>query len=300
MLDFKRSAAAPDRVVIMGSGGFVGGAVAARLNEFDVEVTALSRAEVDLLSEGAAIRLADYLGGAESLVVTSAIAPCRSTEEMLLNVRMMREICRALEHVAVPQVIYVSSDAVYADGPVPLTEETCAAPTSLHGAMHVAREMMLRSTCAEDALCILRPSLLYGANDPHNGYGPNRFRRLAANGEDIVLFGEGEERRDHVLIDDVAEIVHLCLTHRASGVLNVATGSVTSFHDVAQLVASYFDPLPAIRTTKREGPMPHGGYRPFDIESCRTAFPDFRYTPIDDGIAKVHRATRDDVTKENA
>ena len=27
---------------------------------------------------------------------------------------------------------------------------------------------------------ILRPTLVYGANDPHNGYGPNRFRRLAA------------------------------------------------------------------------------------------------------------------------
>jgi hypothetical protein len=27
--------------------------------------------------------------------------------------------------------------------------------------------------------------------DPHNGYGPNRFRRLAAAGQEIVLFGEG-------------------------------------------------------------------------------------------------------------
>jgi nucleoside-diphosphate-sugar epimerase len=40
--------------------------------------------------------------------------------------------------------------------------------------------------------------------DPHNGYGPNRFRRLAAAGQEIVLFGGGEERRDHVLVDDVA------------------------------------------------------------------------------------------------
>jgi nucleoside-diphosphate-sugar epimerase len=37
--------------------------------------------------------------------------------------------------------------------------------------------------------------------DPHNGYGPNRFRRLAAGGEEIVLFGEGEERRDHVQVE---------------------------------------------------------------------------------------------------
>ena len=30
-------------------------------------------------------------------------------------------------------------------------------------------------------LCIVRPTLVYGANDPHNGYGPNKFIRLAHN-----------------------------------------------------------------------------------------------------------------------
>jgi hypothetical protein len=42
-----------------------------------------------------------------------------------------------------------------------------------------------------------------------------------------------------------------------------------------------------IRTTKRLGPMPHNGYRPFSIEACRKAFPDFRYTPIEEGLRKA-------------
>src|SRR5256885_1405531 len=74
-------------------------------------------------------------------------------------------------------------------------------------------------------LAILRPTLLYGAEDPHNGYGPNRFRRLANAGADITLFGEGEERRDHVLIDDLAEIVLRVLKRRSTGTLNIATGT---------------------------------------------------------------------------
>jgi UDP-glucose 4-epimerase len=41
----------------------------------------------------------------------------------------------------------------------------------------------------------VRSTLIYGEGDPHNGHGPNRFRRLAAAGQEIVLFGEGEERR---------------------------------------------------------------------------------------------------------
>jgi len=39
-----------------------------------------------------------------------------------------------------------------------------------------------------------------------------------------------------------------------------------------------------VRGTPRQGEMPHGGYRPFDIAACRRAFPDFRYTSLADGL----------------
>ena len=38
----------------------------------------------------------------------------------------------------------------------------------------------------------LRPTLIYGTDDPHNSYGPNN-NRLATKNEDIILYGEGEE-----------------------------------------------------------------------------------------------------------
>ena len=130
---------------------------------------------------------------------------------MLENISMVAPVCEALAKQSVAHVVYVSSDAVYADGPLPLTEASPAAPTSLHGAMHLAREQMLLAAGGTTPLAILRPTLVYGAGDPHNGYGPNKFRRQANRGEAIVLFGEGEERRDHVDVDDIAEIVRLVL-----------------------------------------------------------------------------------------
>jgi UDP-glucose 4-epimerase len=30
--------------------------------------------------------------------------------------------------------------------------------------------------------------------------------------------------------------------------------------------------------------MPHNGYRPFDVSATRAAFPDFRYTPLREGL----------------
>ena len=79
--------------------------------------------------------------------------------------------------------------------------------------------------------------------DPHNGYGPNRFRRLAAKGEAITLFGEGEEKRDHVHIDDVAALVSATLHQRSTGTLNIATGKSTSFREVAEMVVAHFGRL---------------------------------------------------------
>ena len=43
--------------------------------------------------------------------------------------------------------------------PLPLTEASPAAPTSLHGAMHLAREQMLLSVAGPIPLAILRPTL---------------------------------------------------------------------------------------------------------------------------------------------
>jgi UDP-glucose 4-epimerase len=273
----------PTRVVVIGSGGFVGGAIVRRLAAEGIPHLALSRRELDLLAPDAGARLAALLRAGDAVVAAAAIAPCKSTAMLVDNMRMVTAMLTGLSASAVEHVVNISSDAVYADGPVPLTESTPAAPTSLHGAMHLAREIAL-GTELRMPLAMLRPTLIYGAADPHNGYGPNRFRRLAAAGEDIVLFGEGEERRDHVAIEDVAEIAVRVLKHRSQGALNIASGEVHSFRSVAEMAAALAPKPPRISGTPRNGPMPHNGYRPFDISATRAAFADFRYTPLRDGI----------------
>ncbi len=279
---------APSRVVILGAGGFVGGQAAARLEADDIPVLRLSRGEVDLLMDGAAEKLAGLLKPEDCLVVVSAMAPCKNAAMLADNIAMMSAVCTALEQSPVAHVIYISSDAVYSDSDGPLSEDSVTAPDNLHGIMHAARELMVESVVGGTPLAILRPSLLYGLDDPHNGYGPNSFRRLAAKGEDITLFGEGEERRDHVLIDDVAEIIALVTRHKSHGALTVATGEVVSFKDLAEMVVAQFDIPVAIKGSPRKGPMPHEGYRPFDVSACREAFPEFRYTLPAEGVAQVH------------
>jgi UDP-glucose 4-epimerase len=279
----------PKRVVVIGSGGFVGGALLMRLMQAHVPVLPVDRAKVDLLGVDAADTLAGLLRPNDAVVAVAAIAPVKNTEMLADNMRLVATIIAALGKVRVAHVVNISSDAVYADGPLPLTESSPMAPTSLHGAMHLARELAFVAE-AGAPLANLRPTLIYGASDPHNGYGPNRFRRLAEQGKDIVLFGEGEERRDHVYVDDVAELIFRVLQHQSSGALNVATGEVYSFLEIANATAAIAGKAVAVKATPRVGPMPHNGYRPFDNAACKQAFPDFRYTPIGDGLRKA--ATR--------
>jgi UDP-glucose 4-epimerase len=275
----------------MGAGGFVGHAIAKRLEKDGVEVLRLTRREIDLLHPEATGRLAALLRPDDVFVAVSALAPCKTGDMLRDNVAIALAMVKAAARVGTAQVVNIGSDAVYADSAEPLNERSVTAPDTLHGVMHLAREAMFRSEIRAP-LITLRPTLIYGAGDPHNGYGPNRFRRLVANGEPIVLFGKGEERRDHVLIDDVAEIAARVIYRRSIGALNIATGVVASFRDIADAVVKLAGRDVAIRETPRAGPTPHGGYRPFDISACREAFPDFSFVPLAEGLG---RAQRDDM-----
>ena len=278
----------PERVVIMGAGGFVGSTIRRKLEAAGASILALTRAEVDLLQPEAGALLASVLHPKDSFVAASALAPVKSAEMLRDNIIMIAAMAEALKARPVAHVLNIGSDAVFADCDALLTEASCRAPSSLHGIMHLTREVMLAEAACQAPFATLRPTLIYGGDDPHNGYGPNRFQRLAQKGQDIVLFGEGEERRDHVWVEDVAELAVRILLHRSSGSLNAATGTVISFRDCAEAIVELYRSASRIIGSERSAPMPHNGYRAFDPSATRRAFPDFRYTASFDGFSKLN------------
>ena len=281
--------AKPNRVVVVGANGFVGASIADRLEQQGIETLRLTRKEIDLLTQDAASRLASLLRDGDSVVAASAIAPCKTPEMLRDNIVLGAAMVQAFACRKLAHVVNIGSDAVFADAPLPLVESSPRAPGSYHGVMHLAREIMF-DTELKSPHATIRPTLIYGALDPHNGYGPNQFRRRANKGEPIVLFGDGEERRDHVFVEDVAEIAVRVLKHRSLGSLNVASGVVTSFKEVAELAVGMAGRDVAITGSPRRGPMPHNGYRPFDTSATQTAFPDFRYTDLPEGMATAQKA----------
>jgi nucleoside-diphosphate-sugar epimerase len=278
----------PARVVIIGAGGFVGGAIAGRLKASGVETLVLTRRELDLLAASAAAKLESLLKVDDSVVMVSAVAPAKNVSMLMQNLTMAQAVCAALAAAPVQHLVYISSDAVYADDANPVTEQSYCAPSTLHGMMHAARELMLKSSTLAP-VAMLRPTLIYGAADPHGGYGPNRFRRQAERGEDIPLFGEGEEQRDHVSVDDVAELARLILFHRSQGALNAATGVATSFNQIAHIIARQFGNRVQVKELPRTVPRPHLVHRFFEISACHRAFPEFHFERLEEGLARAMR-----------
>jgi nucleoside-diphosphate-sugar epimerase len=243
---------------------------------------------LDLTEPDAADRLAALLKAEDSVVMLNAVTPDKGRDIVTLirNLVMARSVCDALTKKPCAHVAYVSSDAVYPFTAALVNEESPAAPVDLYGCMHRTREVMFESAI-KAPLAILRPTLVYGADDSHNSYGPNRFRRQAAKDGKITLGGEGEETRDHIAVGDVVRLIGLCLTHRSSGKLNLATGRSISFGELAKLVAGRFDEQVEIVFTPRGAAATH---RSFDVTACRKAFPTFIFTDLENGLTDAHRA----------
>src|SRR4051794_201812 len=176
----------PKRVVVIGAGGFVGSAIVGELGKAGITTVPLTRTDVDLLAADAAKRLKVRLSSEDAVVFVSAIAPAKTAAQLVANLRMADAACAAVRDLAPAHLLYISSDAVYADDANPVNERAAIAPSTMHGMMHAARELMFRNEYP-GPFAVLRPTLIYGTGDPHSGYGPNRFRRQAAKGEPITI-----------------------------------------------------------------------------------------------------------------
>src|SRR5688500_3158039 len=129
---------APERIVVLGAAGFVGGAVTRRLTATGVPVLALSRHDLDLTAAGAAEKLATLIRPGDAVLAAAALSPCKTVAMLVENMKMVQAMIAALSRSPAAHVINISSDAVYADLPEPLTEDSVRAPTMMHGVMHLA------------------------------------------------------------------------------------------------------------------------------------------------------------------
>tara|TARA_B100000029_G_scaffold232220_2_gene229620 strand:- start:1297 stop:2190 length:894 start_codon:yes stop_codon:yes gene_type:complete len=273
----------PKRVVIFGSSGIISKNLQIRLQKDKINFIVFGKAEINLKKKKSEKMIKKMIKKNDTIIFISAEAPVKNHEMLMNNIIMCENICNGLKNSSINQLIYISSDAVYEDAKNSITEKTNASPTSLHGLMHLIRETMLKKYF-NSKLCILRPTLIYGVGDTHLGYGPNRFLKLSLKNIDLNIFGNGEERRDHILVDNIIDIMIKCINKKGVGNLNLATGKVISFMNIAKIILGMLNSKSKIKKIKRMGPMPHNGYRAFNIRSIKKNFKEVYISNILEGL----------------
>ena len=267
----------PNRVIIFGSNGFIAKNVKKELLKQKVKFKSIGKSRVNLTNKKSIKKVKKIIKRNDVVLFISAKAPVKDEKMFIENILMMKNFLSGAKGKKLSYFIYVSSDAVYSDSKKLISEKSETYPQSLHGIMHLTREFMFK-TFINAPTCIVRPTLIYGKDDPHNGYGPNRFVRLAKKNLKIQLFGKGEERRDHVSILDVSKIIVNAILFKTLGTLNICTGKVFSFNRVAKMIVDATNSKSKVTFSKRSGPMPHNGYRAFDVSLIGRIYPNFEFT----------------------
>ena len=152
-------------------------------------------------------------------------------------------------------------------GPVELlltTEDSELSPSSVYGITKQTQEQLVRTVCASIGIdsVIFRYQNVYGAgqslSNPYTGI-LSIFSTIIKNHNKINLFEDGQETRDFVYIDDVADATILGLLKDSGNghTFNVGTGELTTVETVAKtLMAKYGVQVPCKIT---------GNYRLGDI-----------------------------------
>jgi ADP-L-glycero-D-manno-heptose 6-epimerase len=254
--------------VVTGAAGFIGSRLVAALNREGItEILAVDNLEnVDKLPNLVGCEIEDYLdkrefiarleagqfdGSVEAVLHQGACSDTLAADGRYVmenNYRYSRALLGWCQEEEVP-LVYASSAAVYGAGAAGFREErACEAPLNVYGYSKFLFDQHVRRTLPARAAQIvgLRYFNVYGPNEAHKGrmasVAWHAWHQLAAEGRVKLFvgsggFGDGEQRRDFIHVDDVVQLNLHFLEHRErSGIFNCGTGRAQSFNELAAAV----------------------------------------------------------------
>ncbi len=249
------------RILITGGAGFIGASLANRLVEEGHHVRVLDDlsagdpAHLDpkvLFTRGDVRDVPKLWTLLQDVTCVYHLAARVSVPESILyprdyndvNVGGTVSLLEAVRDVGVKRVVLTSSGAVYGEQvEQPVKERATPHPTSPYAASKIAAECYVSTIGALYGIetVILRIFNAYGPGQfvpPAHAPVIPQFLKQALGGGSLVVFGDGNQSRDFVYIDDVVDA--LAVAARAEGVegkiINVGSGQETSINELVRKV----------------------------------------------------------------
>lgn len=270
-------------LVLIGASGFVGRVMLEVCTVKNYKVVPVTSSYCNLLLETSKKTLKDLISADDNIVMLAANTPEKLQGYHLAsdNIKMLKNFLDVISEIEFRHLVYISSDAIFSFEHEMINEQSPKIPETLYGYSHLVREEMLKTTILAKKLTILRPCSIYGHGDTHNAYGVMSFIRQALSEQQIMIFGDGKDTRDHVLVDDLAYCIHSAFENQIYGEFNYATGAAINFRDLAEIVAKSITSKIKIISRPRIISVKH---RRFDISKLKNSFPNHCPRNVIDGI----------------
>lgn len=298
------------RICVTGGLGFIGSRVAALLlrSGNSISIIDTSRRAVRGVPDGLALHAVDIrdsaavdrvLQGVDAVIHLAALQSvlrCEREPALVhdINVAGTRVIARSARRSGVGRLVFASSAAVYGDRPIAGRAGGRATALGVYGRSKLAAEEAIADECAGSDV-ETRALRLY------NVYGPGQARQpphaavpaalsAARSGEPFTVRGSGEQVRDYIHVDDVADVIAAELHggSRREPPLDVGTGTGTS---IARLLS---DVEHVTGRTLRRWCVPAGTgeirWSVADVGPLRTRHPRFSPRSLRTGLAQTVEA----------
>lgn len=231
--------------------------------------------------------------GADPSVPRSMADPAASYES---NVMGTLNVLQAAREAGVRRVVFASSCAVYGDAPgLPKSERSPVAPQSPYATSKLAGEelcLLFTKVFGVEAVALRYFNVFGPRQDPNSAYAPviPRFIKALADGEPPVIFGDGEQTRDFIYVDDVVQANLLAAqSPDAPGqIFNIASGRSVSLN---RLLASLIEIMgissEPVYVPARAGDVRHSAA---DVSAAAAALGFEILVPFELGLARTVEA----------
>jgi UDP-glucose 4-epimerase len=247
------------RALVSGGAGFIGSHVVQKLLQKGIETVVLDNLSVgktENLPKGAKLVIGDVcdpvtvrnaLSGVDVVFHLAARVSIRDSfrgfvEDAQTNVMGTVRLLHCMEGSAVKKFIYASSMAAYGDARyLPIDEKHPIEPTSPYGVSKRASENYILCFCKHLGIhpVILRYFNTYGPKQTFSPYVGviTFFIQKLLRDEDLPVFGDGNQLRDFINVDDVATANLMAIDYQgAKQVFNVGTGVGTTINSLAEII----------------------------------------------------------------